>query len=164
MDINKLSEDALKVKRDTAKVESKVGEAAYKLLQKTDAAPTVEEILNEYQTKYAKEIEETIQNNHHKFDKDFYILVLTKKEHWAVNVLRNWFIARQTPPSVSHLRREYPNFMSTLYKVNKNGFGITVEWSLPTEQDCKTILKNKHLYDPQLVSWIEKSALSSLIL
>lgn len=156
MDIRKISPHLLKTSKDKLnKSTSKVGQAVYDILKKDQNPTSVEEILDEYQHKYTQEIEDTIQNNIDKYDPPFYIVVLTKKEPWALNIMRNWFIARQTRPTVKYLRGEYPNYMNTVYSVDKRSSELKILWSLPIKQDADVILRNKHLYDPQLVKWIE---------
>jgi hypothetical protein len=156
MDIFKKFAPHFKTARDKINTNpSKVGEAAYKILKQDQAPVTVEEILEEYQHKYAEEMQSTIDNNFNRYESPFYIVVLTKKEPWAPNVVRNWFIARQTRPTAKYLRNEYPNYMHTVYAVNKEKCELKLLWNLPTAQDAQTILKNGFLYDAQLVGWIE---------
>lgn len=131
-----------------------VGQVVYDILQKDQHDTTVGEILDEYQYQYLEEIIDCIQKNRHKFDSPFYIVVLTKKEPWALNVMRNWFIARQTKPSAKIMREDYPNFMQTVYKWNDKDEKIDILWSLPIAQDAQVVLKNKQLYDAQLVKWV----------
>lgn len=140
-----------KIKKDSAKV----GQAVYDILKKDQAPIEVQEVINEYQGKYLQEMESCIKQNMDKYEPPFYIIVLTKKEPWAMNVMRNFFIARQTRPLCAHLRHEYPNFMSTVYSFDKKKSELKILWSLPIKQDAAVVLKNRHLYDPQLVKWIE---------
>ena len=135
---------------------SKVGQAVYDILSKPYEAYEVGEIINEYSKKYTEEVKEAIKNGLKNFESPFYILVLHKKEFWTDNVLRNWFVSRQTRPLAADLRREYPNHGITLYSYDGTNGHLKILYSLPTAQDSKTIMKNAHLYDPQLVEWIKK--------
>jgi len=158
MDIKKISPHLFTHSRDKFdKQASKVGAAVQKILSKEQDTITVQEILDAYSKKYLEEMESVIKNNIDKFESPFYIVVLSKKEPWALNVLRNWFISRQTRPKVSYLRSEYPNYMSTVYEVNKTSSELKILWSLPIKQDCAVILKNRHLYDPKLIQWVEEA-------
>lgn len=145
----------LKSAHDPKKTFSKVGQAVYDILKRDQVQTSVEEVLSEAEKKYTQEMEDIIQSNFNKYDSPFYIIVLTKKEPWALNVMRNWFIARQTRPKVQFLRQEFPNHMSTVYSVNKSTHELKILWSLPIKQDADVVLKNRHLYDPTLVKWIE---------
>lgn len=162
MDISKISPHLLRSKKNSGKTTSKVGKAVYEILQKDHVPISVEEIMDQYQHKYTQEMEDTINNNFHKFESPFYIVVLTKKEPWALNVMRNWFIARQTRPTAKFLRTEFPTYMHTVYSVNKSTHELKVLWSLPIKQDSDVVLKNRHLYDAQLVKWVEDYASGAL--
>lgn len=131
-----------------------VGKAVHDIITKEQAPITVGEVLDEYQHEYLEEILTCIRDNRSKYESPFYIIVLTKKEPWALNVMRNWFIARQTRPSARWMRSEFPNFMQTVYAWDDRSEQLRLLWSLPTWQDALVVLKNKDLYDPQLVKWI----------
>lgn len=135
---------------------SKVGQAVHDLSQKAPEHLSVEDIISEYGDKYTKEIVSALETNANKYEAPFYIVVLHKKEPWAVNVLRNWFVSRQTRPSASVLLMDYPNHMHTVYSYDKRTSELKLLWSLPTAQDAITIKKNGHLYDPQLLDWIRR--------
>ena len=154
MDISKFEKHFVKSRDQIKKDPSAVGQAVYDFLRKPQQSMTVEEILDQAQHAYVKKMEEVVQDNVKKYDSPFYIVVLSKKEHWSELVLRNWFVARQTKPKASWLRYEFPNHMLTLYSYDKRSDKISVVWSLPTKQDSHTILKNRHLYAPELVKYI----------
>lgn len=155
MDIKNFKPDFITSKNKINPHPSKVGQAVYDILQKDQSSVEVQEIIDEYQQTYLKKMEEVLQNNINKYEPPFYVVVLTKKEPWAVNVMRNWFIARQTRPTTKYLRSEYPNYMNTVYSFDKRTSELKILWSLPTKQDAAVVLKNRHLYDPTLVKWIE---------
>lgn len=134
---------------------SKVGEKVYEFLQKPQDNIEVGEIIEEYAKSYVKEIQDVVSKGIHKYESPFYIVVLHKKEAWAVNVMRNWFVARQSKPSARTLRQDYPNHSHTVYCFDIKNHELKLLWNLPTWQDGLTILKNKHLYHPELVQWIQ---------
>lgn len=145
----------LKVSKDELPTNtSKVGEAVHKILSKEQDSMSVEDVIDQYADKYTKEIASVLENNVNKFDPPFHVVVLHKKEPWSVNVLRNWFVARQTRPSAKVLRLDYPNHTHTVYSYDKRSGELKILWSLPTAQEALTIKKNGHLYDPVLLSWI----------
>lgn len=133
-----------------------VGKAAYDILSRPQEEMQVQEILDEYAEEYVKEMEATVQANFNKFESPFYIVVLHKKEPWAMNVLRNWFVARQTAPTMKHMWEQYPNHSHTLYEVHKEGM-IKIVHSLPTRQEAQVVLNNASLYDEKLVKWCSQA-------
>ena len=133
----------------------RVGQVVIDILSKTQAPQTVGDTIDAFGPDYAKQIEQCIDDNKKKYESPFYIFVLTKKEFWANNVLRNFFIARQTPPHAFQMMEQYSNFTKTLYIVDANKGKIKILWSLPGFSDCITVAKNPSLYAPELVKWIE---------
>ncbi len=133
---------------------SRVGQAALDILSKDNAEQSVEQTLDEYAPEYAKSIEECIETHRGKLKDPFYILVLTNKTPYIENVLRNYFIARQTPPYAFQLMEEYSNHTKTLYLVDSRKGQIKLLWSLPGFHDCVTVSKNPEIYSPELVKWI----------
>lgn len=134
----------------------RVGQAVTDILSKEQPSYTAGEILDEYSHKFVKELEQSIENGQKTFKDPFYVLVLSNKEMWAPNVIRNYFIPRQTSPLASELTAQYPHYVKTLYKVNSSSKSLTLLWSIPGKEDCKSIMKNKNLYSPELVSWIKE--------
>ena len=131
----------------------RVGQAVYDILkQGSQPTYTTEDIIDGYQHEYVKEFEKCIEHNKDKYDNPFYILVLSHKEHWAENVMRNWFIARQTAPSAYDMICQFANHMKTLYKIDNSG-ELKVEWTLPGIQDIRSILNHPDRYDPILVKY-----------
>jgi len=133
----------------------RVGQAVVDILSKNQAPQTVGDTIDAFGPDYAKQIEQCIEDNQKKYTDPFYIFVLTKKEFWADNVLRNFFIARQTPPHAFQMMEQYSNFTKTLYLVDAKKGKIKILWSLPGFNDCITVAKNPMLYAPELVKWIE---------
>lgn len=141
-------------KDDKTQRSSKVGQAVADFLSKPQETIEVGEIIEEYADSYAEMVRKAITENRGRYESPFYVLVLTKKEPWALNVMRNWFIARQTKPSALSLRLEYPNHMQTVYQFDSTNEQLKILWSLPTAQDAAVILKNAPLYHSDLVNWI----------
>lgn len=133
----------------------RAGQAVYDIISKEQAPQTVEETINAFGPDFAAELEKTIENNRHKYTSPFYVFVLTKKEMWACNLLRNFFIARQTAPKALEMIYEYPNYLKTLYWVDSNKGHIEPKWSIPGHPECMSIAKNPHMVDPTLVQWIK---------
>lgn len=130
-----------------------VGAAVKEILEKPKHDYEVQEIIDEYSQKYIQEVQKAVEQNFDRFESPFYIVVIHKKEPWALNVMRNWFITRQTKPTIGHMWREYHNFMHTIYEVDKSSCAVKLLHTLPSPEEAKTIVKNFHLYDQQLVRW-----------
>jgi len=133
---------------------ARVGQAVIDIMSNDQPDYTVEEILEGIAPEFTKEMEKTINENVGKFRSPFYVLVLTKKEAFADNVLHNWFIARQTAPFASKTMFEYPIHTKTLYIVNVERGDVKVCWSLPGIADCQAIAKNPANISQELVDWI----------
>ena len=133
---------------------ARVGQAVHDILSASNEAITVEAILDEFAHKFVAELEATIEHNEEKYDNIFYVFVLSNKEMWAENVVRNWFVARQTAPEALDMVSQYPNHCKILYEVNKKHGELKLKWTIPGIQDCISIARQPQLYDPQLVKWI----------
>lgn len=130
-----------------------VGESVRRILSKDQPNVSVGEIISDYGDKYTAEIRATLENNLGKYDDFFHVVVLHKKEPWALNVLRNWFVARKTAPLARDMWRDFPNFMHTVYRFDKNTSELKLLRSLPSPQEARVVLRNWELYDPSLVTW-----------
>lgn len=134
-----------------------VGQAAFTLLAHAHATQEMQEVqetLDEMTPAYFAELEDCIKKNRRKYDSPFYVVCLRKKENFFVNVLRQWFIARQTKPLAGVMLRDYPNHDHDIWEINALGEPKLL-WTLPPGQEQQTILKNKHLYHSDLVKWVE---------
>lgn len=132
--------------------EETVGQKVYDILSASQPQTEVQEIIDEYTLDYNRQMQECVDQNIKKFDSPFYVVVLTKKEYWAPNVVRNFFIARQTKPSVKTMWAEYTNFMHTVYEVTRHG-DVNLLYTLPSPQEANTILESWASYDQNLVKW-----------
>lgn len=130
---------------------AKVGQAVYDILSKPQYDQEVGETVNEMTASYFNYLNDCINESKLKYEYPFYVVILRKKEHWALNVLKQFFIGRQTKPSARVLRNDYKHFDHDVWKIDKDGSSREHLWTLPTEQDSQTILKNFTLYDPKLV-------------
>lgn len=133
---------------------ARVGQAVHDILSSKDENTTVEEILDEYSHKFVKELEDTINANEERYKGRFHVFVLSNKEMWATNVVRNWFVARETAPDPLDMVAAYPNHAKILYEVDTHTNKVDLKWTIPGIQDCISVLKNTWLYDPQLCQWI----------
>lgn len=135
-----------------------VGEAVQSILASDQKSPEVGEIISEYGDSYVSQIQECIDRNYKGYESPFFIVVLHKKEFWATNVVRNWFMARQTEPTMESMWTNFPNFMHTVYQVDKEKSQVKLLWTLPSPQEAQVILNNPSLYDVQLCNWCLQAA------
>ena len=133
----------------------RVGQAVLDILSKPQPIQTVGDTLDAFGPDFANEMEKTIEQNQGKYESPFYIFVVTKKEFFANNVMRNWFIARQTPPYAFEMMKQYSNYTKTLYMVDSHKGNIKALWSIPGFLDCISIARCPSQYDPELVKWVE---------
>lgn len=133
-----------------------VGAETKKILEKENYQYEVGEIIDEYSKSYVDEVRKAVEENASKFESPFHIVVLHKKEPWALNVLRSWFIGRQTRPDIKEMWTNYRNFMHTVYMVDAVKGNIELLYTLPSPQEAEVILKNWYLYDPNLVRWCHR--------
>jgi hypothetical protein len=134
----------------------RVGQAVVDILSTSQPDQTVGETLEAASPDFCKEMESCIENNKDKYKSPFYIFVLTKKEPWATNLVRNWIIARQTPPHAFEAMGQWANYTKTLYIVDSHRGNVKLLWSLPAFNECITIAKSPQSFDPDLVRWVEK--------
>mgnify|MGYP003620727196 CR=1 FL=1 len=124
-----------------------VTEKAYDLSKDSTLPPEVGEIVEEQNKIFAKMMGEIIAT-HRKYAPVYFISVWSQKDPFMVNVLKRKYIVRKSCPD--------PDWNSEVYSYDNRSDKLTLEWVLPTEQDAATILKNKEMYDPSLISFIQK--------
>jgi hypothetical protein len=132
---------------------AQVGKAVYDILSRSQAPQEVGETIEAMTARYYEELMGSAANGKKQYDDPYYICILRKKEPWATNVLRQWYVLRQTRPTPKYLREQYPNHDHDVWQVA--GSNINLQWTLPTAQDSRSIMKNRHLYDEQTITWID---------
>lgn len=75
------------------------------------------------------------------FDSDFFIECITKKEPKLENVLRNYFIPRNSCPT--------PFFDQTVYKYNAQADQIEFLWVVPDKETAEIFKENKEKIVPE---------------
>lgn len=141
-------------KEELGKNPSRVGQAVYDILNRQNSPQEVGETLEMMAPDYVEELKDCIRNNVTKFDAPFYIVVMGKKEMFAMNVLRHWFVARQTEPTSQVLMHDYPNHFHEVFEYNKNTGDCRLLWALPATWCHAEIINHPETYHPQLVKWI----------
>jgi hypothetical protein len=136
---------------------SRVGQAVVDILSGDMAPQTVEETMEAMTPKYFQELMMAAERGGRFHESPYYVVVVRKKETlagMADNILSHKYIDRQTKPTPEYMRYNFPNHDHDVYEVDGKNSSITHLWTLPTKQDSATIVKNKSMYDPQLVKWI----------
>ena len=103
---------------------STVGEEAYKRLLNPDHKQGIIDTQREIDKKYFDGIEECVKlhKGKHGFEGDFFIVVIAKKERLMENVIRRYYVARQTLPA--------PEFDQTVWRYLKEG-DLQFIWVVP---------------------------------
>lgn len=103
-----------------------VGQVATELKQNaTREFINPQEIQQEVQKGFEDHIWECVDNHKKQFDGDFYVVVITKKERLLDNVLRNYFIGRESCPT--------PDYDQTVYRYIKNDDRVKFMWVIPSK-------------------------------
>jgi len=135
----------------------RVGQAALDMMQKDHPNMTVEELMEGLSEKFLVDFEKCVQDGMKKYEGKFHVFVLTKKDlgqFGVSNVVRNFFINRETAPEAAQMMIDYPSQTKTLYEIDPAKGDFQIKWTLPGYEECKSIAKNPQIYDPQLVKWI----------
>lgn len=80
---------------------------------------------------------------------NFYVVVIGKRERLMQNVLRNFFVARQSCPT--------PQFEQTVYRYDYKEEALEELWVIPDMETCNTYIMNALMVDPserQLLEYV----------
>ena len=108
-----------------------VGKISSELLKKaTEDKHTAKDQTAEQLSDYENNIDIAVTNGIKEFglDRDFYVVVLTKKERLLQNVIRNYFLTRTTCPT--------PDYDQTVYKYHHESGYIEYLWTVPNKETC----------------------------
>ena len=112
-----------------------VGEASLELQKKGGDTLTPIDIQKEVHAgthskrSYEEEVHESLKVGLQKYEGDFYVVVLLRKERMLKNILRQPFFQRKTCPS--------PQYDQTVYHYERNGDKLELQWVVPDQQTCK---------------------------
>lgn len=119
------------------KSEKTVGQVSSELLQKPSTPVNAIDQGNAMLNDYMKNVIECVASTRKIADGDFYVVVLTKREHLMKNVMRNYYFARFTCPT--------PNYDQAVFKYNRDNETIDFLWVIPTKDVCLYYLENRTL-------------------
>ena len=107
-----------------------VGQVSLELSQKAPESRDPIELQREMHKDYVKNVIECIERSKKDFSKDFFVVVITKRERLMENVLRNYFTSRLSCPT--------PDYDQTVYKYHVKTDEIDYLWSIPPDRDWET--------------------------
>lgn len=111
-----------------------VGAISTQLKEKADYSYDAIELQREMQKDYEANIIECVENGKKDFDDDFFVVVTTKKERLMDNVLRNYFLARNSCPS--------PTWDQVVYRYHRKNDHIEFLWVIPSQDTCELFKDN----------------------
>lgn len=117
-----------------------VGKVATELQAQDTVAQSPIELEREIHKEYEQNFHECLERGKKQHLSDFYVVVLTKKERLLPNVLRHYFLHRNSCPT--------PDYDQAVYKYYKEHDGFEFMWVIPDRNTCKMMLKDA-LYLPE---------------
>lgn len=105
-----------------------VGKISSELIQKEPESRDPIELERSMQQEYFSNLLECIATNQNKYQKHFFIVVITKNERLMPNVFRNYFYARKTCPT--------PDYDQTVWRYDKSSDELEYLWTIPGRDAC----------------------------
>jgi hypothetical protein len=113
-----------------------VGKVATDLMQKGLEQVNPIEYQREIHKNYEQEIYECVARGIKKYDGDFFVVVLYKRERALLNVYRAYYFPRQSCPT--------PSYDQTVYKYHRKDRLIELLWVMP-DLETATVFQNHAL-------------------
>lgn len=112
-----------------------VGQISTELKENSvDNTHTAEEQMREQLEKYESDVLKSVQDAKKRFEGDFYVVALTKKERLMDNVVRIYFFARFSCPT--------PEYDQAVYFYNRKADKIEFLWVVPSKHTCEMYKEN----------------------
>lgn len=127
-----------------------VGAASLEVLEKEPFNPDVEAQQRAMLSDFESNFHQAFTRGKAQFLGDFYVVVITKKERLLENVLRNYFLVRESCPT--------PDFDQIVYRYDKKQDMIDLLWTIPNQTACEIIYG-----DPINVPQDHKALLKNII-
>jgi hypothetical protein len=124
----------------TKQTRDTVGKISSDMLSKTPYSTDPIEIERAMHSDYVKNMEECASTAKKQFTGDFFIIVLTKKERLMENVLRHYFLARQSCPT--------PDYDQAVYQYSRIRDDVDFIWVIPSKEACLTFMEQASSIDP----------------
>lgn len=113
----------------TQKKRENAGKIASDLQKKAPDTRDPIELQREMQENYEKYLVETIESGKKAYEDPFYVVVEMKKERLLQNIIRNYFIARQSCPT--------PFYDQTVYRIKMKEDRVDLLWVIPSKDTCE---------------------------
>jgi len=117
-----------------------VGKVATDLAAQDTVAQSPIELEREVHKEYEQNFNDCLERGKKQYQGDFFIVVVTKKERLLPNVLRHYFLHRNSCPT--------PDYDQAVYKYHRKHDGYEFLWVIPDKNSCKRILQDA-LYLPE---------------
>lgn len=139
----------------------RVGQACLDLLKDAPKLVTVEDALvgMGLEKGLVKTILDEFERTRGYYPDKYYILSLIKHELGQFGITNCFKTSVRSFVNALHkidVMNAHPNATKTLYSVDSKNEDIRVVWTLPSYEECKSILKAPNLYDPELVSHVKE--------
>lgn len=122
-------------KRPVVEERETVGKIATELLAKGSDHHTVSEQMLEQLSEYEKHIYNCVEDHKKKFNADFFVTVITKKEPLLPNVIRHYFLARLSCPT--------PDYDQTVYHYKRSSDTLDFLWVIPSKMACMYMIERQ---------------------
>jgi hypothetical protein len=116
-----------------------VGKLSSELIIKEPETQSPLEQMQENLTQYDAYLHNCALEGKKVYPRDFFLVVLTKKERLMPNVIRNYFIHRVSCPT--------PTFDQAVYQFHRAQEKIEFLWVVPSQDTCQFLLENIALVD-----------------
>ena len=125
-----------------------VGALSSELLQQdTVRDATAGERMQQQLHDYESHIAECINTGKNNFAGDFFVVVITKRERLMPNVIRNYFIPRESCPT--------PTYDQIVYRFYRKDDMLEFVWSIPSMVAVKDIIRHQKEIDPSFYSLLK---------
>lgn len=124
-----------------------VGKSAIALQEKASketGASSSHSVIDQTQeqlSEYLDNLKQCVYDHKNKIMDDFYVVVITKKERLLENVLRNYFLARQSCPT--------PDYDQAVYFYDYKKEDLSFIWVIPDKETCMMLIKNMSRVAPE---------------
>lgn len=115
----------------TVKKRDTVGKIATELQKKEPDTRDPIELQRGMTKDFEKNLIDCIESGKNKFESPYYIEVLVKKERLLQNVIRNYFVARQSCPT--------PFYDQFVFQVDIKDMVVNFFWAIPDIETCQTM-------------------------
>jgi hypothetical protein len=113
-----------------------VGSYSYELQQKNEKINPIDlqrqvHKGNNNEDSYENQIRLAVERGCKLYDNDFFVIVIFKKERLMVNVVRQYFLPRQTCPR--------PEYDQVVYRYFRGSHSLEFVWVIPDKETCSLL-------------------------